>query len=272
MSNNASLFHFPSEIKLRKHPLIEAWLELRWKLEPIDPPHIMRDPGFALALGIFFEGIKEDFPFREDLPTSQVPDQLFPYQVRHRFRPAEERWPVIQIGPGVATINYVDNYNWKDFYQSTIFLRNRLHESYEKVGFTIQSDAIILRYRNAEKFNYGQQNILDFLKEKLNIEVRLPQYIPSSVSTKEHPNALVLDFGFDLERPKGNGTIKIGTGQTSDQEAVVWEISIASVAENVPEIFSDQQFSNWMNEAHDVVHEWFFSLVEGTLFEKYSEE
>jgi hypothetical protein len=87
--------HFPTDIDLKRSPLAEAWLEIRWKLEPVGPPQIMRDPGFPFALGTFYRGVKERFSYQEPLPASQTPLEMLPHVVRYRFRPGEGQWPLL---------------------------------------------------------------------------------------------------------------------------------------------------------------------------------
>lgn len=58
MHNIPSQLHFPADIKLKERPLAEAWLEMRWQLQPIKPPHVMVDPDFAFALGAFYNSVR----------------------------------------------------------------------------------------------------------------------------------------------------------------------------------------------------------------------
>jgi hypothetical protein len=56
------------------------------------------DPGFQILLGRFYDKVSTDFPELENLPASNVPEQMMPSVVRHRFRKAKDAWPLIQLG------------------------------------------------------------------------------------------------------------------------------------------------------------------------------
>ena len=125
MTDKSFDFKFPANIKLNNPPLVEAWLEIRWKLEQFGPaPGLLRDPAFPFALGILNSNIKNRFSFRTDLAASAAPQDMLPYVVRHKYRPEEDGWPIIQLGPGVATANFTSPYTWSDFRELSLFLRS----------------------------------------------------------------------------------------------------------------------------------------------------
>jgi len=102
------------EIILSKKPLVEAIFELRWKLQE-PTPGIKIDPNYKLLVGGIYDKIRQSYPFYEQLPTSALPDEIAAYVVQHRFRKATDGWPLVQIGPGVITVNDTEGYTWDDF-------------------------------------------------------------------------------------------------------------------------------------------------------------
>lgn len=265
-------FHFPANIRLSNPPLIEAWLEIQWQLEATDPntPQIMRDPGFKFALGWFFSKVRERFPHKIELPAAEAPEDLLPHVVRYQFRPDEEQWPVIQIGPGIATVNFVGDYQWEDFDNLASYLRENLIEAYDSAQSDIVAKSITLRYRNAEPFSDENENVLLFLAENLNTNIQLPPQIPGEAAEGNLVDSLNLELEFKLQRPIGRGRIRLSTGLhlPTGTKQFLWEIGIMS-DENCPSINDSDAFSSWLDAAHDLNHEWFFSFVEGSLFDKY---
>ena len=44
-----------------------------------------------------------------------MPDEFTPHIVHHRFRVSPDGWPLLQVGPGVFTVNDTANYRWTEF-------------------------------------------------------------------------------------------------------------------------------------------------------------
>lgn len=261
----------PEDITLSNPPLTEAWLELRWALRSIDPPLIMKDPHFDSAWVNFYSRIHSRFPTLESV-NSELPDQVVPYQIRYRFRPEERKWPVLQIGPGVATLNYVDDYDWKVFSKDALYLRSHLIQAYGSSN--LKFTHIFLRYRNIEPFNPLTNDVREFLRDKLNLHFDLPT--PKGVGDdKVLPYPLEIRTEFRINEPKVTAALHLATAerrnidQKSKEHVVLWELTVSSRTPSVPQIKNAAKFSNWLDDAHGIVHEWFFSLIDGQLWEKY---
>ena len=90
--------------KLTHPPLIEAILEVRWQLQQ-QAPGVAVDPKYKLLVGRLYDRLSRDYPFYEPLPTASMPDEMLGYVVQHRFRTADGAWPLVQVGPGLVTLN-----------------------------------------------------------------------------------------------------------------------------------------------------------------------
>ncbi len=275
MTNKPTGFHFERDIELSHPPLVEAWIEIRWKLEPGEQPQIMRDPGFLFALGPFHERVKQDFPHREELPIVNIPENLTPHVVRYQFI-NDDRSALFQLGPGVATANVLSNYKRKTFFELIATLRESLLLAYQEVK--LQTEAVTLRYRNVEPFDFTTYNVLDFISENLNTAISLPAYIPGPQSTGL-ASGIDLKLSFALVNPKGSGTLRIVTGTrnapgeqdkpSAGNEVVLWELAVSSGGKDVPPLDEERAFNEWLEAANAVIHEWFFALIEGPLLSKY---
>ena len=92
-------------INLKNKPLIEAIFEIRWKLQEGPEKGMRIDPHYKLLIGRIYEKIKDKYTFHEQLPTASMPDEIAGYIIQHRFRKKENEWPLIQLGPGIITLN-----------------------------------------------------------------------------------------------------------------------------------------------------------------------
>lgn len=93
-----------SQANLANPPLVEALVEVRWELDS-PAPGVSLDPNYKILLGRFYDRVRADYPFHEQLPMSLAPDELTGYQVQHRFRLAADAWPLVQLGPGILSLN-----------------------------------------------------------------------------------------------------------------------------------------------------------------------
>ena len=65
----------PHPVALPNKPLGEAIFELRWALDTTDQG-LHHDPGFRILLGRYYDGLREHYPHIQDLPISQMPDDM----------------------------------------------------------------------------------------------------------------------------------------------------------------------------------------------------
>src|SRR5690349_17712708 len=107
--------------KLPRAPLQEVIFEIRWELD-IDPSNNQQlDMGYALAQGKLQEIVKAEFPHYQRKMPHGFPDQLFKYQTVGQYWTKPDTWPVLQLGPGIFTINATEvNYDWVDTYYPLI--------------------------------------------------------------------------------------------------------------------------------------------------------
>jgi uncharacterized protein (TIGR04255 family) len=267
----------PTDISLDVSPLGEAWLEVRWKLQAMKLPGQAQDPDFPFALGPFYKLVGSKYKYRKDLDASRAPLDIFPYVVRHQFWVAESVWPVLQLGPGVATVNFTKPYTWSTFRTEAQFLIEKLVDAYN--GALPPTESITLRYQNFEKFDFLSLDILSFLSSGLNTEFRLPRNVPGAFASKPFPTGLNLQVEFELADPPGKATIMIRTGarghQSGEQSSpetqrvAVWQFDLASRAETVPALADLSSVMKWLDSAHTAIHEWFFSFVDGKLLSRY---
>ncbi len=254
--------------ELKNKPLVETILEIRWKLKG-NPPAPQIDPHYKLLLGRLFDRILDEYPEHEQLPTANIPDGMANHVVQHRFRIAANSWPLIQIGPGIFTVNSTSDYKWVDFRPRVLSAINKLYDAHPKVD-DLNISNIILRYIDAVDFDYNKNNSFDFLKDNLKLNISLPKNLFKDTNIEEKPNSLTWQSSFRTKKPKGIINIRFATGKKKNIPAIIWETTVESIGDDSPEMPKD--FEKWLDAAHDITDDWFFKMIEGELERRFSGE
>jgi uncharacterized protein (TIGR04255 family) len=253
-----------ARISLKNKPLIEAIFELRWKLEETTP--MTGDPYYKIQIGRIYERVKEEYPFHEQLPTANVPDEIVAHIVQHRFRKSKEKWPLMQIGPGILTLNDTDGYDWEDFEKRISRLVEVFFETYPEPEL-LAIDGLLLRYINAVEFNYEKDNIFEFLRDKMKISVGVHQELFQETGVTQSPLGLDLRLSFPCAEPEGTIKIRFARGKKKEIDALVWETVVQSVGENAPQ--GKEGIAEWAEEAHNLTSGWFFKIIQGELLRRF---
>ena len=148
---------------LKNKPLVEAIFEIRWELQE-PAPGMKIDPHYKILIGRIYDRVKDEYPFHEPLPTSTMPDEIAGYVVQHRFRTDKDKWPLIQIGPGIITLNDTEGYVWEDFEKRIHKVLDVLFEAYPEVNNNLRINWLLLRYIDSVDFDYEENNIFSFLR------------------------------------------------------------------------------------------------------------
>jgi len=246
---------------LKNKPLVEAMLEIRWRLsERSSGPAV--DPHYKLLLGRLFDRLQKQYPEHEPLPTATIPDELVGHVVQHRFRVGPEEWPLIQLGPGILTVNETHNYVWSDFCPRLIDAAETLYAAHPKPSdFGVQN--LVLRYVDSVEFDYSKDDAFDFLRDKLKVELGLPASLFDSTPVDRMPQSSSWQTSFRCNMPPGRVHASFATGRKGDRPAILWETTVQSAEEDVPNM--PDEFPSWLEAAHTIASDWFFKLIEGEL-------
>jgi len=249
---------------LPNKPLIEAIFELRWKVSSEEG-----DPHYTLFVGRLYDRVQPQYPFHEPLPTALIPMPMAENVVQHRFRAQKDRWPLVQIGPGIVTINDTEGYIWQDFGQRTKSLVKTVFEAYPEPK-ELKLANLLLRYRDAFELDYPDEDMLKYLSEKLKSTVSFPPQLFEGVPVSKHPKGLNLVVAFPVEKPAGTITIRFGSGKHTDKPALIMETVVRSDTSDLPRMPED--FEEWIEAAHSLTDDWFFKLIEGELERRFTSE
>ncbi len=254
------------EKHLENPPLVEVLLELRWKLRQPEGAGFPVDPAYPIVVGLLYEQVKADFPFVEDLAQSRLSPEMLQYSIAHRFRAGPDCWPLVQIGPGIASLNFTTSYSWPDFESSAKQFIERLTRAYEVAADTPPLfEQVMLRYINAVDLGSMQVDLQSFLREQLHIALALPT--PGAVrSEATAPSDLRLQVVYPAEPLSGLAILNLGTGRRQGQLALLWDLSVVWTEAEGLDL---ARFVEWVADAHQLIENWFFTLIAGPLYDRF---
>lgn len=246
---------------LPNKPLVEALLEIKWGRA--DEP----DPAYPLIVGALYERLQGDYPHIEDLPLAEAPPHIAVQAVRHRFRAKPEGWPLVQIGPGIATLNDTEDYAKDDFLNRAKLLPSQVIESVPSSYAKPLITSLLLQYIDAVEFDYGNLDVRDFLKSRLHVELSVPDTLFQGQPVRDQPVHLGMQMAFPLSEPAGQVELRVATGQRGGKPAVIWHTTVMTTGPAAE--LAAQKFDEWLEAAHGVTHHWFFALVQGELLKGF---
>ncbi|MEX5212970.1 MAG: TIGR04255 family protein [Nitrospiraceae bacterium] len=252
--------------ELANKPLVEAILELKWALDERPGTEFRFDSNYRLLLGRFFEKVKTDYPAHKALPTASVPDEMVGQMAQHRFQKKADSWPLIQLGPGVLTVNETSGYVWDDFRERCEKAVRYLLETYPAEGGP-KVDQLTLWYIDAVEFDYGKDDAFRFLKDKLKVQIQLPESLFTEIAVDNKPSTFTWEVAYPLRKPTGHIKLRFQTGIKQGVPAIIWETFVISKGKDLPDL---RAFGEWLNFAHEATDEWFFKLIEGDLEKRFS--
>jgi len=249
--------------KLPRKPLIEAILELKWRVDPNKG-----DPNYSIFLGRLYNLLMSKYTYHEQLPTSMIPEQMAVNIAQHRFRVDEDKWPLVQVGPGLVTVNDTDNYTWEDFEVRANDVVKNIFKAYpDSNNFKVSS--LVLRYINADDFDYQDNDVFAYLRDKLKVNVVIPQQLFDSTAVGALPKGFSFQSSYLSQKPKGTVILKFATGERRKKRSIVWETVVQSMNEELPSL--PRGFKSWIASAHAITDDWFFKLIEGELERKFTD-
>ena len=248
--------------ELKNKPLVEALFEVRWGLD--GPPGMAVDPAYQLLIGQLYGQIRERFPHAVRLPTAEIPELMAPFTPQHQFRVGPDKWPLVQLGPGLLTVNDTEAYLWDNFYTLCRYVVDALFKVYPQADRPLRIVEVSLRYIDADILEGAAAT--EFLR-KLKIDIGLPTFLFKDGRVGGLPLGVGLSLAYPTAEPRGTIRLVFNQGRKSDMDALIWETQVASRGEDVPT--DPERIVEWLDKAHSITHDWFIRLIEGELLEKY---
>lgn len=253
-------------MNLTNKPLVEAIFELRWQLQGKAPSGEQIDPHYKILVSRMYDRAKEEYPFSEPLATADIPERFAAYNIQYRFRKAEDGWPLIQLGPGIITLNDTKAYTWEDFRNRIFDLLVIFSESHPESS-NLSLNLLMLRYIDAVKFDYGENDAFEFLRGKMKTNIEMRHKLFESNRLSQMPSSLDLRFSFASIEPAGVASLRIATGEKNGENSLVCETIFRSLGKDTQ--LAIEKVNVWVEDAHRVAHDWFFGMIEGDLLEEF---
>ena len=253
---------------LLQPPLLEAIFEVRWELEQVQQTGGLRDPSYPMMYGRLYEKLKKELPIIEDLPTTQMHPEANPFIVRHRMRKSKDGWPLVQVGPGVLTVNETKDYSWTGFRSLIARCVESIQESFPTGGIPLNFIKCEIRYVNGFPFDIQSENPMSFLANKLHTKVDIDPEIFELNDAKDSPIGVGLNLMYPIERPVGQLGLSFNLGQVDNKPAYIYQSVIQSIGETVPQ--DRDSFVSWLNQSHDVAENCFKTICRGSLMTQFA--
>jgi len=170
-------------------------------------------------------------------------------------------WPLIQVGPGIVTINDTEGYIWQDFGQRATLLVKAISEAYPEPG-QLRIANLVLRYLDAFELDQDE-DMLNYLSDKLKSTVSFPKELFQDTAVSRHPKVLNVMASFSTEKPRGTILVRFGSGRHRDKPALIMETAVRSETPDIPKM--PEEFEQWVEDAHKLTDGWFFKFIEGEL-------
>nr|MDO8086475.1 TIGR04255 family protein [Candidatus Sigynarchaeum springense] len=239
---------------LKNPPIIEALLEIKWKVGQNRNGFI--DEAFKFFPGLFSEKIRESYPIIESLDHLKVPDEINPYLPRFRFRKTNEGYPLVQIGPGILTVNLDKDFSQEKFFKTCVevldVLFNLLHD--------LRVIELSIHYIDAFDFTF-ESDPFKFLDEKLQTHFNFSPQLFEVTEIKPIAVKFSLMASYRVENPRGYFTCQLRDGiRKSDNAKLLLMDSIFRSLEG--ELPKNEGIHDWIKEGDEVIHKWFYKMIE----------
>jgi len=239
--------------RLLNAPLLEVIFELRWGVESQEELNKCQ-----YLHGDLYAKIRKKYPHRELLVPAIVPIEAYRHQPAHRFRAVQNDYPLVQVGPGILTVNTIENkYEWKEYKQWILEAVDNLIEVY---SFNTNIPlSLSLRYFDFLPFNFREQDVYKFLSEYLHTIVQQKFYNNSSLP-------LSTNINFNYETEIGEFLVNISKGSNRGKEGLVLQFNMSNKDINPDAL----QIQKWLDNAHQICSNTFKSMTKGKLYETFN--
>ena len=130
-----------------------------------------------------------------ETPTSDIPDEISGYIVQHRFRRAKGSWPLVQVGPGIVTLNDIESYEWQDFQRRIEGVLDALFQEYPDTSL-LATNEVVLRYLDAYPFDFEKENVAEFLSAKLGVQNQISPAFFEAIGVSPVPIGVDFNLSF----------------------------------------------------------------------------
>ena len=239
--------------KLPKAPLIEVVFELRWSVK--NKSDLMNA---EYLYGDIFAEIKNKFPQRERILPIEIPVELTINKPVYRYRANKSGYPLIQIGPGLLTLNTTANlYEWNVFFNDAKELTKTFIKIF-KPGKEKKINLSLL-YLDFFPFDFSSGDVSKFINENLNITIK-----QSFIENVNYPKEIDIAYSFDINQGVLKVSLQKGTYKSQNEGLL-----LQSRINGAPIQPETNLITEWLNYSHGICSNLFKELTKGQLYESF---
>lgn len=238
--------------RLPNAPLLEVIFELRWLMNTQT-----QWDRYPYLHGDLYNVLRKNYPKRELLAPAETPAELLVNRPVYRFR-SEHGYPLFQLGPGLLTVNTIDEeYDWNTYSAQISQILEKLFKTAEFAeGEKVKPT---LSYFDFFKVDWEKEDILEYVNE--NFILSKFQALPE---TKRKPNKFKYGIGYPIE--SGSLTIEINTAVNNKKEkGLILQTKIDGT--NIPPERS--LITEWLDNAHRYTSRLFKQITSGNLYKNF---
>ena len=241
--------------KLPNAPLIEVIFEIKWDI--INNNDIV---DFQYFHGDLYSKLKKTYPFRQNLVPPEVPYDVVKGLPVFRFRKSKDEYPLIQVGPGLLTINTIDSvYFWNDLKKEIKRILNIFSEVYPNSHELKLTP--ILTYLDFFKINFEEQSVTEFVSQNINLNIE-QNFIDTKKTSVEDIN---LTFNYKIEY--GTLSLNLRNGNINDsKKGVVLQTKVLGTKAK----YSESELITWLNNTHVFSSNVFKNITKGKLYDSFN--
>jgi len=248
--------------KLPNAPLQEVIFEVKWALDIKEETNQTYDKGFDIAAGKISGIIQNQFPVVQRKLPEEIPNNFLNYQTVYQYKSGEQTWPILQLGPGIFTVNDTDkNYDWNKTYFPLIKKSiNWLEKAYtKKLNYRFAS----LKYIDTIKVNdYNfTGDWKNFICDKLNVSFQNQFDIEAKMSDVQINQSFKLADQSQLQ-------VSVSSGKTNKQNEplLIWQIGIQK-----QKMFEKKDLFEWLVRSHDISSDLFKKIVKPDFYDSFKQ-
>jgi uncharacterized protein (TIGR04255 family) len=213
-----------------------------------------------------YQDVKKRYPYLETLPSSNIPEEIAGYLIQYRYRVSKDKWPLIQVGPGIITLNDTEGYIWENFKDQVSYLAERFFSTYPNTD-ELNINDILIRYIDSIDFDYEANDIFQFLKEKMKIDICLSDNLFTDTGVNKRPLSLDFKSTFRYDELPGIMNLRFARGKRNGKDILLWETVVQSIRDDAPK--NKEDIIKWLDRAHWLEDDWFFKIIEGDLLKRF---
>jgi len=239
--------------KLPKAPLIEVIFEIKWditnKADILD---------FQYIHGDLYSRLRDKYPYRENVLPPEVPLEVVKGLPVFRYRKDKNCYPLIQVGPGLLTVNTNDDeYYWDTYLVEINSTLENFNNIYSKFTGLMLSPSIT--YIDFFEVDFTKTNPLDFINENLGLTVEQNFLEKGNLTAKE------VNLTFNNTSGDNLLSLNLRSGKFNNKEGVVMQTKIIGKKTK----YSNEQLNSWLNETHEVCSKTFKKITGGKLYHSF---